>query len=72
MSDGNGTWLEDPEVSKQLDSTIAHLKDNLKFGSDDGERRRIANKIVGNSKFVKSSKRFGLFLWKFFDIKNIP
>jgi len=57
MSDGNGTWLEDPEVSKQLDSTIAHLKDNLKFGSDDGERRRIANKIVGNSKFVKSSKR---------------
>ena len=41
MSDGNGTWLEDPEVSKQLDSTIAHLKDNLKFGSDDGERRRM-------------------------------
>jgi len=56
MSDGNGTWLEDPEANTQLDSTITRLA-RLGIGGDGSERRRIANKIVGNSKFVKSSKR---------------
>ena len=52
---GNGTWLEDPEANSQLSKTEAVLE---KVGFKDGsERRRIANKIVGNSKFVKSSKR---------------
>ena len=52
---GNGTWLEDPEANSQLAETDAVLE---KIGFKDGsERRRIANKIVGNSKFVKSSKR---------------
>ena len=53
---GNGTWLEDPEANTQLNSTFSRLT-KLGIGDDDGARRRIANKIVGNSKFVKSSKR---------------
>ena len=53
---GNGTWLEDPEANSQLSKTFTQLK-TLGIGGDASERRRIANKIVGNSKFVKSSKR---------------
>tara|TARA_B100001778_G_scaffold327624_1_gene325981 strand:- start:1616 stop:2818 length:1203 start_codon:yes stop_codon:yes gene_type:complete len=49
-----GTWLEDPDANANLQ---AGYKATDGLNLPDSERRQIAHKIVGNSKFNKESKR---------------